>query len=224
MDAQLKQRVVGAAVLVALGVIFIPLMLDNGGDSGPAVDLDIGAPAPTDFSSRVIPIDDAEMQRVEEAMDADPAEFAVEVSAQDVPAADGSAEPIVAPASESVDAAGAESETESAADAPDAEAAASSASSAPTVSETPAAAAPPRTGVTAWVVQLGSFTTQANAEGLVERLKKSGYAAFIEPLDDNGKPTYRVRVGPELMKTTAERIRDDIAKNVELKGIVMRYP
>lgn len=224
MDAQLKQRVVGAAVLVALGVIFIPLMLDNGGDSGPAVDLDIGTPAPTDFSSRVIPIDDAEMQRVEEAMDADPAEFAVEVSAQDVPAADGSAEPIVAPASESVDAAGAESETESAADAPDAEAAASSASSAPTVSETPAAAAPPRTGVTAWVVQLGSFTTQANAEGLVERLKKSGYAAFIEPLDDNGKPTYRVRVGPELMKTTAERIRDDIAKNVELKGIVMRYP
>lgn len=224
MDAQLKQRVVGAAVLVALGVIFIPLMLDNGGDSGPAVDLDIGTPAPTDFSSRVIPIDDAEMQRVEEAMDADPAEFAVEVSAQDVPAADGSAEPIVAPASESVDAAGAESEMESAADAPDAEAAASSASSAPTVSETPAAAAPPRTGVTAWVVQLGSFTTQANAEGLVERLKKSGYAAFIEPLDDNGKPTYRVRVGPELMKTTAERIRDDIAKNVELKGIVMRYP
>ena len=74
------------------------------------------------------------------------------------------------------------------------------------------------------MVQVGSFTTQANADGLVQRLKQAGYTAFIEPLGDGDKPTYRVRVGPELTKLTAERIRDEIAQDIELKGIVMRYP
>lgn len=223
MDAQLKQRVVGAAVLVALGVIFIPLMLDNGGDSGPAVELDIGSPAPADFSSRVIPIDDATMDRVERAMDAGPEEFTGEADADDESPGTTIAEPVIEPAAESADE-----------DAPEPEmlsvqepSVAADKAHVPTEqpdSNTPEPAAPPRTGVTAWVVQLGSFTTQANADGLVQRLKKSGYTAFIEPLDDGGKPTYRVRVGPELTKLTAERIRDDIAKNVELTGIVMRYP
>ncbi len=35
MDRQLKQRVVGAGLLIALGVIFIPIFLDNGGVDSP---------------------------------------------------------------------------------------------------------------------------------------------------------------------------------------------
>lgn len=231
MDAQLKQRVVGAAVLVALGVIFIPLMLDNGDDPGPAVDLDIGSPAPADFNSRVIPIDDATMERVGRALDATPDEFTgparVDDAASDAMADDSEIEPAGEPAAE----AGPEPEP-----GPDAEPETSPApvpslaadktrapaEQAPSTASQPAA--PPRTGVTAWVVQVGSFTTQANADGLVQRLKQAGYTAFIEPLGDGDKPTYRVRVGPELTKLTAERIRDDIAKDIELEGIVMRYP
>lgn len=221
MDAQLKQRVVGAAVLVALGVIFIPLMLDNGGDSGPAVDLEIGSPPPADFSSRVIPIDDATMDRVEHAMDAPPEEFTGEVRADEESPEPVIAEPLTEPANESADEVIPEPEMQSAQEPPveDEEARVPAAKA---VTGTPKS--PARAGVTAWVVQLGSFTTQANADGLVQRLKKAGYTAFIEPLDDGGKPTYRVRVGPELTKLTAERMRDDIAKNIELKGIVMRYP
>lgn len=225
MEAQLKQRVVGAAVLVTLGVIFIPLMLDNGGDSGPAVDLDIGSPPPADFSSRVIPIDDATMDRVERAMDVPAGEFGDQAQpSEELPVTE-IADPVTAPASESADEVAPEPDMQSA---PEPEP--SVAEEKPQVPAIPAAAktpkrpAPARTGVTAWVVQLGSFTTQANADGLVQRLKKAGYTAFIEPLDDDGKPTYRVRVGPELTQLTAERMRDEIAKNVDLKGIVMRYP
>ena len=223
MDAQLKQRVVGAAVLVALGVIFIPLMLDNGGDSGPAVDLDIGTPVPSDFNSRVVPIDDATMDRVARAMDAPAEELATESGAIEqtpiVPANEPPVDPVIEPVLE------VESEpaTQSALEPPLTEVKARAPAPAP-VSTLSKPAEPRRTGVTAWVVQLGSFTTQANADGLVQRLKKAGYTAFIEPLEDGSKATYRVRVGPELTKITAERMRDEIAQKVELKGIVMRYP
>ncbi len=223
MEAQLKQRVVGAAVLVALGVIFIPLMLDNGGDSGPAVDLEIGSPPPADFSSRVIPIDDATMDRVEEAMNVPPEEFTGEVRADEESPETVIAEPLAEPANESADEVIPEPEMQSAQERPvEDEKARVPAEKA--ISNTPKPPAPAQAGVTAWVVQLGSFTTQANADGLVQRLKKAGYTAFIEPLDDGGKPTYRVRVGPELTQLTAERMRDDIAKNVNLNGIVMQYP
>lgn len=227
MDAQLKQRVVGAAVLVALGVIFIPLMLDNGGESGPAVDLDIGSPAPAGFNSRVIPIDDATMDRVERAMDASSDDLAAQSPAIGEPPAAEADEPVVEPESEvvpdpdPVPAAVAQSPSEP----PLADVAPRApAPAAAPKTESSETEAPLRTGVSAWVVQLGSFTTQANADGLVQRLKEAGYTTFIELLDDNGKVTYRVRVGPELTKITAERLRDEIQKKIELKGIVMRYP
>lgn len=221
MEAQLKQRVVGAAVLVALGVIFIPLMLDNGGDSGPAVDLDIGSPPPADFSSRVIPIDDATMDRVERAMDAPAGEFPDQAQPSEELPVPVIAEPVTAPAGESADEVAPEPDMQTAPSVAEEKA---QEPAIPAAAKTLKSPLPARTGVTAWVVQLGSFTTQANADGLVQRLKKAGYTAFIEPLDDGGKPTYRVRVGPELTQLTAERMRDEIAKNVDLKGIVMRYP
>lgn len=216
MDAQLKQRVVGAAVLVALGVIFIPLMLDTGGNDGPAVDLGIEMDAPTDFNSRVVPIDDATMDRVEQAMDASPEDLT-----------ESPPEPDDTPIVPSVVA-----QTEPQEPAEDAELAEDTlppvaAPTTPGPEPKPAPAAipdPTRTGVTAWVVQLGSFTAQSNAQALVDRLKESGYTAFIEPLRDADTPTYRVRVGPELTRVTAERIRDELAKKAAIEGIVMRYP
>jgi DedD protein len=78
--------------------------------------------------------------------------------------------------------------------------------------------------VNAWVVQLGSFAAEANAVALVETLKAGGFAAFIEPLQDGAKVSYRVRVGPELTRDTARQVRDKLAEKVDIKGIVMRYP
>jgi len=214
MDAQLKQRVVGAAVLVAVGVIFIPLLLDNAGENSPAIDLGIESEPPANFNSRVVPIDDATMERMEAALDAPAEAFAQPpLITSEVPL-----ELVAEPEAAVPDGNAPESEVTPASDFDEAKPVAES------VTEPAPAAAPTRTGVTAWVVQLGSFVAQKNAEGLIERLKDDGYTAFIEPLRDADVVSYRVRVGPELTKLTAERIRDELEKKVEIKGIVMRYP
>ena len=53
MDRQLKQRVVGAGLLVAFGVIFIPIFLDNGGVESPVPPaMNIPPPPTEDVSQR----------------------------------------------------------------------------------------------------------------------------------------------------------------------------
>lgn len=189
MDPQLKQRVVGAAVLVALGVVFIPIFLDETGDDREQViPFGIEATPPGDFNSRVVPIDDDTMEQLERAMDLPPEELA---EPQDW--SNETADPAELTPDLGISPAG-----------------------------TPPAA--PRTGVTAWVVQLGSFRSEENAIALVEKVKKGGYTAFIEPLHDGGIVVYRVRVGPELTKVAADQIRDKLAQDAAVNGIVMRYP
>ena len=55
MDRQLKQRVVGAGLLVAFGVIFIPIFLDNGGVESPVPPAMNIPPAPTEDVSQRAP-------------------------------------------------------------------------------------------------------------------------------------------------------------------------
>ena len=186
MDPQLKQRVVGAAVLVAMGVLFIPIFLDQPEDRDPdPISIAREVEPPSGFNSRVVPIDDAEMERVERALEAAPEEFV---------------ESAVAPQEPS-------NRTDSQSQ---------KTLSGPTVA--------PRTGVTAWIVQLGSFTSEKNAKGLVSQLKKKNYTAFIEPYEDGKKSAFRVRVGPELTKQAAQQIRTALAADLNIDGIVMRYP
>lgn len=193
MDAQLKQRVIGAAVLVAIGVVFIPLFLDETSENmEPVPPFEADIAPPSDFNSRVVPLNDAEVDELERAMDSTPEQM--------TQAEDWEEESLPTPTPEPGEADEA----------------------VPVEASAPVTA--PRTGVTAWVVQVGSFSSEANANGLLEKINKAGYTGFIEPLRDGDKVTYRVRVGPELDKLSADQIRDKLAKEVELKGIVMRYP
>ena len=51
--------------------------------------------------------------------------------------------------------------------------------------------------IIAWILQVGSFSRQDNAEGLVRRLQDGGYSAYIEEISiDSGAVIYRVRIGP----------------------------
>jgi len=193
MESGLKQRLTGAAVLVILAVIFIPMLLDTAkedkqemeGANIPAQPADMPAPPEEDFSSRVVPLEQP---------------------------------PVPAPAEEA----------ESIEPAPIVE------NPAPSES-TPAAKVPPqpevtnedqtsRVGVTAWVVQLGSFSSEENAEALNQKLRQAGFKAFVEPLRQNGGTVYRVRVGPELKRSDADGINDRLQKELELDGIVVHYP
>jgi cell division septation protein DedD len=54
-------------------------------------------------------------------------------------------------------------------------------------------------------------------------LRKNGFSAFVEKYTDNGSTSYRVRVGPELKRETAERHLAQLESKLKLKGIVMGH-
>ena len=64
MEEGLKQRLVGAAVLVLLAVVFVPVLLESDPDES-EVGFDLGTPpsAESGFSSRIIPLEDSAVAR-----------------------------------------------------------------------------------------------------------------------------------------------------------------
>jgi len=82
----------------------------------------------------------------------------------------------------------------------------------------------PRTGLSAWVVQVASLSSKNGADKLEAKLRSKGYSAFVEPVSLKGKNLYRVRVGPELDRKRADKMAEQIRKAVDLKGQVIRYP
>ena len=73
MDEGLKQRLVGAVVLVLLAVIFIPMLLDSPPEPGKA---GVELPAPpsdeAEFSSRIVPLEEPRSETPGEVAVAEP--------------------------------------------------------------------------------------------------------------------------------------------------------
>jgi len=80
-----------------------------------------------------------------------------------------------------------------------------------TPSATPAAAAAP-TKVDGFVVQLAAFADDKGANALANKLKKTGYAAYVEPVQTSRGTLWRVRVGGYGSRPDADAAR------VKLKG------
>lgn len=96
----------------------------------------------------------------------------------------------------------------------------------PLASAAPAATAPSkeRMNITAWIIQLGSFSSEQNALALRDQLRAKGYTAFVEKIKSGDSQLFRVRVGPELERARADALRDKLEKETKQKGIVERYP
>jgi DedD protein len=198
MDEQLKQRLVGAAVLVLLAVIFIPMILDR--PSEPEVRIEhptLPAREETDFSSRIVPLTEPQTPQVE----AESERRAVPENEPAKPA------PPAVP-SETVAAASKAPTAEKPIPVPSPEGSAAKVESAPN----------------AWAIQLGSFSSADNAVALRDRLKKMGYVAFIEALRVDGKEITRVYVGPELSRERAGELVKKLQADTKLKGMVVQYP
>ncbi len=58
----------------------------------------------------------------------------------------------------------------------------------------------------AWSVQLGSFASRANADNLTRQLKGQGFSVFVAPGGSGSSVRYRVRVGPLADRESAERM------------------
>jgi cell division septation protein DedD len=69
------------------------------------------------------------------------------------------------------------------------------------------AAAPPAdsSGSGAWLVQLGSFASHANAERLAQQLRDGGYKVNVSQAS-NGRHLYRVLVGPAHDRAAAAQL------------------
>lgn len=72
-----------------------------------------------------------------------------------------------------------------------------------------------------WVVQVGSFSSIANADNLVALLKLEGLSAYKEAISSKGSTIYRVRVGPFIERDEAIRVDKQINDRLKIDGVVM---
>jgi len=85
----------------------------------------------------------------------------------------------------------------------------------------------PRVGLSAWIIQVGSFSKRGNAEKLVKQLRGKSFSTDIEQASVKGRTMYRVLVGPEIDRKRAEamlaRLNREV-KALKLKGKLKSYP
>jgi len=73
-----------------------------------------------------------------------------------------------------------------------------------------------------WVVQLGSFTEDLNAENLVKQVRALGLSAYSEKVTSSaGASINRVRVGPFLQREDATGAQQKLASGLNINGVVM---
>lgn len=218
MDAGLKKRLVGAAVLIALAVIFVPMLLPGkSGTQGPSVS--VPPPPSGEMQTRVLQVgpDRARAGSSTAASIADPDRVAtLDLNGT---ASGGAAPASATSAGDVADAAGAPEagassappqQVASRAPAPSASAAqqTESVASAPASADT--APLPGGAGAaagTVYTVNLGIYADQAGARKLVADAKRHGFTALATPETFHGKPVLRVQVGPFASKAAAEAAR-----------------
>lgn len=190
MEIRLKERLVGAMVLVLAGVIFIPMVLD-GPNADRRVSQSVALPDPASTDAR---------RTVRLDLDA---ATATGPSVADEPSTE-SGEPVVVDPVPAQEQAAAGAPLRTADSAMPVTATPEPRASQPTVSEkTPADGA-------AWTVQAGSFSSDENAETLAAKLRKLGYPAYVSRYNDGKRTHYRVRVGGFPSRDAAQRKAEEI--------------
>ncbi|HCT7636578.1 SPOR domain-containing protein [Pseudomonas aeruginosa] len=195
LERGLKQRIVGALVLIALAVIFLPMLFTREDESRQVV---VEAPprpqAPAMPSVEVQPTEVPELQPGEE-------DIAPEIVEEGSPAAAGQpSQPIGG-----LPATPPPSQPQPPAAPP----------SPPPVEKRLDANNLPQS----WSVQLASLSNRARAEELQKTLRSQGYNAYIRSFDGMN----RVFVGPVIQRAEADRLRDQLSKQQKLNGFVVRF-
>ena len=74
-----------------------------------------------------------------------------------------------------------------------------------------------------WVVQVGSFQSRERAELLNKRLKKDGYKAFVHKAVIHGKSVYRVLVGPKIDKNMAVKSKEKLDLKLKMNTLIREF-
>ncbi len=76
----------------------------------------------------------------------------------------------------------------------------------------------------AWVIQIASLSSKENAVALVNKLKKAGYKAYRRKAKNKqGKSILRIFVGPYIKKMGAQKALPKVNKLSSLSGIVLPF-
>jgi DedD protein len=206
MEQKLKQRLIGAIVLVSLAVIFVPIILEGPDDEWSPRSHDMPEPPRMDYGTDM----ELALPPVEapETGEPDAIEFgepeAPEVPEVPVEAAPAEVTPVAQP-------------TEPVKPAP------------PPAKSPPPPAAPARNDSISvpspgWYIQVGSFSQRMNAEGLRDRLQAAGHTTRLQSINIGKAQVYRVLVGPATSRASAEQQNSRLEKQQQIKGIVIEYP
>jgi cell division septation protein DedD len=213
MDSTLKQRLIGAAVLAALAVIFLPMLLKGPDVREPdAAEVPLSMPATPgqDFETRELPLtqpDGATPPGGVLGMAGKPGD------------ATGTAGPAPAPAPDTAAAAPPLAESPPA-PAPDTAAAAPP----PTVSPTPPAPLPaPPVAAGSYSVSIGTFSNLDSADALTAKLRAAKLPVTSEKLVLASGSAVRIRVGPYADHASAEaaRLRAEAITGGSAKVVVL---
>jgi DedD protein len=206
MDQKLKQRLTGAIVLVALAVIFVPIILEGPDDEWTPRSHSIPEQPQMDYRASM----GLELPDPEPVVQEPPGGAITE--ALNLPAAE-------SPPVEATPAPASKKTTEPVAVTPK-----------PVKKAAPAPAPKPKpakktdTSIKGWFVQVGSFGQELNANGLRSRLKSAGYDTRLQKIAIGKGYAYRVLVGPATSRAAAEKLAASLKSRQQLAGMVIEYP
>lgn len=210
LDNAYKQRMVGALVLVALAVIFLPMLFSREDEQRQVVvHAPVAPQAPAMPQVQIEPVVVPEPQ----ALPQEPVPGDDEIAAEKAPSKPVAPSAPVAPAPVV-----AKPVTPPPAPKP-AAAPAQPIAAAPSKPDTSQSRVDANGLSVSWSVQLASLSSRESAESLQKTLRSQGYNAYIRTADGKN----RVFVGPLIERAEADRLRDLLGRQQNLKGFVVRF-
>jgi DedD protein len=201
MERELKERIIGAVVLVLVVVLVVPIFLDGRTDHDETVTESVVLPGQSEQKMQTQVLDRNRSTPVPASSSND--------DAPQPEAAAAEPQPVPEPRREEPTPVAAQQPVTKPVSQPEEK---------PVVSEPVATSS---TGM--FAVQLGSFGSEENATKLAADLRKQDFAAFLSKLESNGKELHRVRVGPQANREAAEAVAAKLAKAGH-KGQVVPHP
>ena len=213
MNEILKQRLVGALILIALGVVFWPIIFVEPGD----ISAGEGRRIPARPAVNTEPIAAPEKKNLRQSPELESRKEALrrEIELEKVALnTSGSAEAKPAPAAAAKN--GSNSAT--------ARADLGAEQTQRTRTEAPVKPRIDSEGVPiAWILQVASVSKPEKAEELRVQLLEMGHKAYVKKIHRSGKVLLRVYVGPKFERARLDRIKAGIDAEFGVQSMIVRY-
>ena len=209
MERALKERIIGAVVLVVFVVLVVPIFLDGPPGGEEVVTERVLLPGQDDARTQTIVLD---RDRTEPVPAGTPTETPAETPRDVASEAPAETEKAAEPAASEPEPSEPVIQRQDPVRDP-----------VPSQPKVAAEKVPASSSTGMWAVQLGSFSNKESAEKLAADLRKQGYAAFLSQFETDTGTLHRVRIGPQKDRAAAEAMAARLLK-VDIKGQVVPHP